>query len=65
VIFGGTDGWVRSLDAGTGKVQWTFDTKGEIKGGLTPFTAPGEGAAQAVFRRRLHRHVRGPERRDR
>ncbi|MFN0126347.1 MAG: PQQ-binding-like beta-propeller repeat protein [Verrucomicrobiales bacterium] len=49
VIFGGTDGWVRALEAATGKVVWTQDTKGEIKGGLTPFTAPGEGAPQAVF----------------
>lgn len=49
VIFGGTDGWVRALEAATGKVLWTFDTKGEIKGGLTPFSAPGEGALQAVF----------------
>lgn len=49
VVFGGTDGWVRALEAATGRVLWTYDTKGEIKGGLTPFTAPGEGAAQAVF----------------
>lgn len=49
VVFGGTDGVVRSLDAATGAVQWTFDTKGEIKGGLTPFTAPGAEAVPAVF----------------
>ena len=51
VIFGGTDGVVRSLEAATGKVQWTYDTKGEIKGGLTPFTAPGEGASSGGRRR--------------
>jgi len=49
VVFGGTDGIVRALEAATGTVRWTHDTKGEIKGGLTPFTAPGEGAPQAVF----------------
>lgn len=49
VIFGGTDGVVRCLEASSGVVRWTYDTKGEIKGGLTPFTAPGEGAPQAVF----------------
>ena len=49
VIFGGTDGWVRALEATTGKVMWTHDTKGEIKGGLTPFTAPGGEAGSAVL----------------
>ncbi len=49
VVFGGTDGIVRALEAATGKVVWTHDTQGEIKGGLTPFSAPGQEAPQAVF----------------
>jgi eukaryotic-like serine/threonine-protein kinase len=48
VIFGGTDGWVRAFEAATGKEAWSRDTKGEIKGGLTPFARKGSGTPDAL-----------------
>lgn len=49
VFFAATDGVIRAFEAASGKALWTYDTRGEIRGGLTPFSSSGKGDSDAIL----------------